>query len=114
MSSCGSSSEMSSSWIEEPEKKSAIVFDLPANDFELVQQVVDFIEENPEVNRGDVLIRMARKYRFAGYIGTLEFLTSEIQELRQDVHILREVVKRLSKPSLFTRWWTSWMNAWSQ
>jgi len=89
MSSCGSSSELSSSWINEPEKKNVITFDLPATDFELVQQVFDFIEENPEVNRGDILIRMARKYRFAGYIGTLEFLSAEVRELKETIRELK-------------------------
>ena len=107
MSSCGSSSELSSSWINEPEKTNMITFDLPATDFELVQQVFDFIEENPGVNRGDILIRMARKYRFAGYIGTLEFLSAEvrelketIRELKQEIQTFHEVKLELKNPTL--------------
>ena len=97
MSSCGSSSELSSSWINEPEKTNMITFDLPATDFELVQQVFDFIEENPEVNRGDILIRMARKYRFAGYIGTLEFLSAEVRELKETIRELKETIRELKQ-----------------
>ena len=94
MSSCASSSELSSSWINEPEKKNMITFDLPATDFELVQQVFEFIDDNPDVNRGDILIRMARKYRFAGYIGTIEFLSAEVRELREEVQTLRQGLRQ--------------------
>ena len=100
MSSCGSSSELSSSWINEPEKKNVITFDLPATDFELVQQVFDFIEENPEVNRGDILIRMARKYRFAGYIGTLEFLSAEVRELKETIRELKQEIQTFHEVKL--------------
>jgi hypothetical protein len=113
MSSCESSTE--SSWIED-EEKCAITFDLPASDFELVQQVFEFIDENQDVNRGDILLRMARKYRFAGYIGTIEYLSAEIRELSDEIDTIRDELKLLKNKippqSFLERWWRSWVFSW--
>ena len=69
---------------------SSITFNLPSNDSQLVKQVVVHIDENSEIiSISDMLVNMARKYRFAGYIGTLEHLFQEIKMLRDELDELK-------------------------
>jgi hypothetical protein len=48
------------------------------------------LARNEDINQGDMLLKMARKYRFAGYIGSIDFLFSEIYLLREEIRELRE------------------------
>lgn len=68
----------------------AVKFDLPASDRELVDQVFNFLASNKNVEQGEMLLNMARKYRFAGYIGSIDFLFSEIYLLREEIKDIRE------------------------
>ena len=44
-------------------------FTLPSDDSSLVQQVYEHVNENSEsIDIADMLLAMAKKYRFAGYI----------------------------------------------
>lgn len=74
-------------------------FDLPADDEELVRQVCDHIRANRSDDHGDMLLTMARKYRFAGYIGTIAHLFSEVESLQERVEYLER------KRSWFTWLW---------
>ena len=99
----------SSSWVQEDTEDdgdasaSVIKFELPATDAELVNQVFDFIDNSdPDVlNHGTMLLNMARKYRFSGYIGAIHFLFAEIETLRKErvdlaeVHALRKEMQVL-------------------
>jgi len=68
---------------------SAITFELPATDEDLVEQVEDFVEEY-DVDHSEMLLRMARKYRFAGYIGSISYLVKEVKKLREEVDALKK------------------------
>jgi hypothetical protein len=74
---------------------STITFELPASDEDLVDQVFDFVDEY-DVDHGEMLLGMARKYRFAGYIGTISYLFAKVNELQRE---LEEVRTQKSK------WW---------
>jgi hypothetical protein len=69
---------------------SAITFDLPASDEDLVDQVTDFVEEYDGVDHSEMLLKMARKYRFAGYIGTISHLFKEVKRLQGEVDALKK------------------------
>jgi hypothetical protein len=76
---------------------SSIIFNLPSNDSQLVKQVVVHIDENSEIiSISDMLVNMSRKYRFAGYIGTLEHLFQEIKMLRDELDELKSKNKKRS------------------
>lgn len=73
---------------------SEITFRLPANDLELVEQVTDFIRDNEEYVELDLtLSKLARKYRFAGYVGALHYLMQEVRDLKQEIAQLRQPKK---------------------
>ena len=107
-----SSSSSSSSWVqgeEETTDVSIIKFELPATDSELVNQVFDFIDNSDpnELNHGHMLLKMARKYRFAGYIGSIHYLYAEIASLQEEMEKMKNAMRYLhqqhSKP---LTWWT--------
>jgi NADH pyrophosphatase NudC (nudix superfamily) len=104
-----SSSSSSSSWVqgeEETTDVSVIKFELPATDLELVNQVFDFIDNSDpdELNHGQMLLKMARKYRFAGYIGSIHYLYAEIASLQEEMEKMKNAMRYLHKP---LTWW-SW------
>jgi hypothetical protein len=70
-----------------------ITFKLPANDAELVEQVYDHIDNNGDFSSTEMLLDMARKYRFAGYIGTIEYLFEEIRRLSKEIETLKNKKK---------------------
>ena len=87
-----------SSWTAyDSDDESRIVFDLPATDHELVDQVFDFIHDNPNADIADMLLKTARKYRFAGYIGSIDYLFVEVEELRETIETLRNEIKILKE-----------------
>ena len=98
-------SSVASSWTEDDEyiEFPKIRFDLPANDEELVEQVFDFLNENQGINPSVVLTKLARKYRFAGYIGSIEFLFAWNHELEDEVRNLREKLEKREEPQ--KSWW---------
>ena len=67
---------------------STMHFALPASDADLVDQVFEFVEEY-DVDHGEMLLGMARKYRFAGYIGTISYLCTKVDALQREVDELR-------------------------
>ena len=82
-----------SSWTAyDSDDESRITFDLPATDPELVDQVYDFIHDNPNADIAEMLLKIARKYRFAGYIGAIDYLFVEIDELKETVENLRKEI----------------------
>lgn len=85
--------------------ESAITFTLPSDDSQLVDQVYNHIDSNSEtINISTMLIEMAKKYRFAGYIGTLDYLFIEIQNLKEELEKTKEElvrVKHKKRPWLF-------------
>ena len=70
------------------------MFNLPANDSELVTQVFNHIAEDHEFDASETLLTMARKYRFAGYIGSIEFLFAEVKRLSEEVISLNEKLRK--------------------
>ena len=84
------SSETNSQW-NEFDKSYMLKFELPGTDEDLVRQVVTFLEDGggDDENFPQVFIRMARKYRFAGYIGAITYLNNEVQVLRDELDELK-------------------------
>ena len=68
---------------------SSITFDLPASDSELVDQVLEHLDDCT-VEPDEMLLNMARKYRFAGYIGSITCLFRRIESLQEEVDALRK------------------------
>ena len=84
---------------------STITFTLPADDFSLIGQVFEHVDNNSEIiDISDMLLAMAKKYRFAGYIGTLDYLFVEIQNLKEELEKTKvelQKVKNKKRPWLF-------------
>jgi hypothetical protein len=79
-----------------------ITFILPSNDVELVDQVYEHINQNSEtVDVSHTLLAMAKKYRFAGYIGILDYLFIEIQNLKNELQKTKDELKNKKRPWLF-------------
>ena len=75
---------------------SIITFTLPSNDYELVDQVYEHINENSEsIDIADMLSAMAKKYRFAGYIGTIDYLFIELQGLKLELQNTKDELEKL-------------------
>ena len=75
---------------------SVITFTLPSNDFELVDQVYEHVNENSEsIDIADMLSSMAKKYRFAGYIGTIDYLFIELQGLKFELRATKDELEKL-------------------
>jgi hypothetical protein len=102
----GMESSSDASWTEDDEyvESPKIRFDLPATDSELVQQVYDFIDTNDNVIISDILLKLARKYRFAGYIGSIDYLSTCIRDLQDEILELRADVREAQQ-----RTWWSWI-----
>ena len=67
-------------------------FTLPANDLNLVDQFVQHVRDDDEcIDIDSTLTFMPRKYRFAGYIGTLHYLMEEVRTLKEQVQELKKV-----------------------
>ena len=114
----------SSSWVQEDSEgndisASIIKFDLPATDAELINQVDEFINDSDldTLNPGSMLLNMARKYRFAGYIGSIHHLFAEISSLREDIELNDDDIKSLRDEIKSLRdeiknhqrtWWSFW------
>ena len=83
----------------------SITFKLPSTDVELVDQVYENINQNSEtIDISHTLLSMAKKYRFAGYIGTLDYLFIEIQNLKDELQKTKDelrIVKNKKRPWLF-------------
>jgi hypothetical protein len=87
-----------------PEMNS-ITFQIPANDEQLAEQVhVHVSNHEEEVDMTKFLSNIAKKYRFAGYIGTIDFLFEEVKNLKVELELTRvelEKVKKQKRPWLF-------------
>jgi len=85
--------------------ESAITFTLPSTDVELVDQVYEHINQKSEsIDVSHTLLAMAKKYRFAGYIGAIDYLFNEIQNLKEELEKTKEElvrVKHKKRPWLF-------------
>ena len=74
-----------------------ITFNLPSSDSELVDQVYSHIEDVEDFNAADTLLLLSRKYRFAGYIGSIHYLFSKMTTLTDEVETLKEEIAKLKK-----------------
>ena len=85
--------------------ESTITFTTPSSDVELVDQVYEHINQTSEtIDISNMLLAMAKKYRFAGYIGTLDYLFIEIQNLKDELQKTKDelrIVKNKKRPWLF-------------
>jgi len=70
--------------------------DLQQTDQELVQQMFEFIDANRDADKCDMILKMTPQYRFAGYIGSIQYLFSEIDTLKREI-------AELKQPSWLTR-----------
>ena len=71
-------------------------FTLPSDDSSLVQQVYEHVNENSEsIDIADMLLAMAKKYRFAGYIGTIDYLFIELQGLKFELRATKDELEKL-------------------
>ena len=71
-------------------------FTLPSNDSELVDQVYEHVNENSEsIDISEMLLAMAKKYRFAGYIGTIDYLFIELQGLKLELQNTKDELEKL-------------------
>jgi hypothetical protein len=87
-----------------PEMNS-ITFQIPANDEQLAEQVhAHMSDHEDEVDMNKFLSSIAKKYRFAGYIGTIDFLFEEVKKLKVELELTRDElskVKKQKRPWLF-------------
>jgi hypothetical protein len=73
----------------------SITFQLPSNDIQLADQVYSHIVENSEVlDARETLTNMAKKYRFAGYIGFIQYLFVEVERLKEELAKTREELEK--------------------
>jgi len=82
-----------------------IQFNIPATDEQLSTQVyVHVSDHEEEIDMGKFLIGIAKKYRFAGYIGCIDFMFEELQKLKKELAETRaelQKVKKQKRPWLF-------------
>jgi len=69
-----------------------IRFELPANDEGLVEQFQTHIEPDSDVAR--LITLLPRKYRFAGYIGMLDYLFEELQATKKELEEMKNKKKK--------------------
>jgi hypothetical protein len=83
----------------------SIQFNIPANDEQLSMQVYAHVSDHEgEIDMGKFLTNVSKKYRFAGYIGCIDFLYEELQKLKKELAETRdelEKVKKQKRPWLF-------------
>ena len=72
-------------------------FQLPADDQDLVTQVYNHIEDSADFDAAMTLLSMSRKHRFAGYIGSIEFLFEKLDSLTEQVKDLNKDIEKLKK-----------------
>ena len=72
-------------------------FQLPANDQDLVHQVYDHIDDSEDFDAAVTLLAMSRKHRFAGYIGSIDFLFDKLESLTEQVEDLNKELEKMKK-----------------
>ena len=76
--------------------ESTITFTTPSSDVELVDQVYEHINQTSEtIDISNMLLAMAKKYRFAGYIGTLDYLFVEIQNMKYELQKTKDELQKV-------------------
>ena len=80
-------------------------FQLPANDLDLVNQVYDHIDDSVDFDPAVTLLSMSRKHRFAGYIGSIDFLFDKLDSLTEQVKDLNKELEKMKKAKK-----SSWFN----
>lgn len=78
-------------------------FQLPANDQDLVNQVYNHIDDSADFDAAVTLLSMSRKHRFAGYIGSIDFLFEKLETLTEQVKDLNKELEKMKK-SKKTSW----------
>lgn len=86
-------------------ESNGITFTLPSDDSSLTEQVFEHVHNNSEkIDISGTLLALAKKYRFAGYIGTLDYLFIEIQNLKEELEKTKDELQRVKnkkRPWLF-------------
>ena len=80
-------------------------FQVPATDIQLSNQVYAHVSDHMEdVDMSEFLVSIPKKYRFAGYIGCIDFLFEEVTRLKTELEKTRtelEKIKKQKRPWLF-------------
>ena len=75
-----------------------ITFQLPSDDLSLSHQVYTHLSDHTEeVDASKLLTNMAKKYRFAGYIGSIDFLFDEMKKLKENLEKANQEIAKLKK-----------------
>ena len=82
-----------------------ITFTLPSNDIQLSKQVYAHVEEHSEaIDTLEFLNGIPKKFKFAGYIGVIDYLFDEIVKLKTELACVQgelSKVKKSKRPWLF-------------
>jgi hypothetical protein len=62
-----------------------ITFTMPAKDDQLAFEVYNYLYKHKDVSIGKVLVSLPRKFKFAGYIGSIMHLSDENEQLRSSL-----------------------------
>ena len=77
-------------------ESTTIKFILPSDDFSLAVQVFEHVNNNSKtIDISNMLLAMAKKYRFAGYIGTLDYLFVEIQNMKYELQKTKDELQKV-------------------
>ena len=72
-----------------------IRLELPDNDKGLSYQMYDIINErNDEEPITEIITDLPRKYRFAGYIGAIQFLFDKLKEAQEEIEKLKKAANK--------------------
>ena len=75
-----------------------INFEIPANDLQLTSQVFSHISNHEkEVDMSELLTNIGKKYRFAGYIGSIDYIFFELLKLKEDLEKAKMEIENLKK-----------------
>ena len=66
-------------------------FQVPATDIQLSNQVYAHVSDHTEdVDMSEFLVSIPKKYRFAGYIGCIDFLFEEVTRLKTELEKIKK------------------------
>ena len=79
-----------------------IEFQIPSTDLQLSSQVFEHLTNHEdEVDMREFLTGISKKYRFAGYIGSLDFLFGEIAILKDKLEKTCDELEKIKKHKRF-------------
>ena len=72
-----------------------IRLELPDNDYGLSYQMYTIIDQHPDNEQiTGIITDLPRKYRFAGYIGAIQYLFDQLKEAQEEIEKLKKVANK--------------------